>query len=312
MSPQLFGAVHLLQLGERAGQVAGAIGLQAETLVEKGLKALVILVLAWGGRRLLKVLTRRIERAVEDQDRSRLTEREQRARTLAQLLNSIGAVVIAVGAGLMVLNLFISIGPLLAGVGVAGLAISFGAQSLVKDVISGFFMLLENQFGVGDVVEINGKTGVVEQMTLRVVSLRDVRGHLHIIPNGAISMVSNRTRDFSRAVLDVGVGYGESVDRVIAVMNDLAQEFWNDQKWRAKLRDQPVVWGVQALGDSAVTMRLVANTLPGLQDEVNRELLRRIKNRFDAEGIEIPFPQRTVHLGDAGGLLDALSKRPPA
>ncbi len=122
---------------------------------------------------------------------------------------------ITIGAGLTILNLFINITPLLAGVGVAGLAISFGAQSLVKDVIGGFFILLENQFGVGDIVKINGTGGVVEQTTMRVVMLRDVHGVLHVIPNGSITGVSNMTRGWSRAVLDIGVGYKEDVDRVI-------------------------------------------------------------------------------------------------
>jgi small conductance mechanosensitive channel len=257
--------------------------------------------------RLVRVLTRRIERAVDDGDPRTLTAREQRGRTLAQLLNSVGVVSIGLGAGLTVLNLFIEIGPLLAGVGVAGLAISFGAQSLVKDVISGFFILLENQFSVGDIVEINGVGGVVERMTMRVVMLRDVQGTLHVIPNGSIGVVSNRTRGWSRAVLDIGVAYKEDVDAVIRVLRDVVTELWRDEAWRPLLTEEPAVWGVEALADSAVTIRLVAATLPARQWEVARELRRRIKNRFDRDGIEIPFPQRTLHLGDADLFLRRLS-----
>ncbi len=222
------------------------------------------------------------------------------------LVNSAGAVVIVLAALLSILNLFIAIGPLLAGVGVAGLAVSFGAQSLVKDVISGFFIVLENQFTVDDIVEINGKGGVVEQMTLRVVMLRDVEGVLHVIPNGSINLVSNRTREWSRAVLDIAVAYKENVDEVIRVMREVGAELWRDGDWRPRLVEEPSVWGVEGLGDSSVNIRIVAGTRPGKQFEVRRELRRRLKNRFDAEGIEIPFPQRTVHVRDAGSLLEAL------
>lgn len=301
-------ALAVVQLGERLGEVADRLGIEPGGVVDKAWKMLLVLALAWVGFRLLKLLTRRIERAVEDEDPSTVTEREQRAATLAQLLNSVGAVVIGLAALLMVLNLFIQIGPLLAGVGVAGLAISFGAQSLVKDIISGFFILMENQFAVGDIIEINGKAGIVERMTLRVVVLRDLEGVVHTIPNGSISMVSNKTRGWSRTVLDVGVAYQERVDRVIQVLTDLGAELWADPEWQAKLTEPPAVWGVQALADSSVNIRVVANTQPGRQFEVGRELRRRIKNRFDEDGIQIPFPQRTLHLGQAE-ILNQLTKR---
>ncbi len=178
------------------------LGLNLSDVLQKGLQAGGIIILAWIGIRLLEVLTRRLEVLVEDEDPTTVSAAEQRAHTLGQLLNSIGGVVITIGAGLTILNLFINIAPLLAGVGVAGLAISFGAQSLVKDVIGGFFILLENQFGVGDIVKINGTGGVVERTTMRVVMLRDVHGGLHVIPNGSITGVSNMTRGWSRAVLD--------------------------------------------------------------------------------------------------------------
>jgi small-conductance mechanosensitive channel len=209
----------------------------------------------------------------------------------------------------MILNLFIAIGPLLAGVGVAGLAISFGAQSLVKDVISGFFILLENQFAIDDIVTINDIGGRVERMTLRVVMLRDLSGVLHVIPNGSINVVSNRTRGFSRAVVDVGVAYHEQIDRVIEVMRDIGRRMWEDADWRARLVEEPSVLGVDELADSAVNVRMVLTTQPGKQFEVGRELRRRVKNRFDEEGITIPFPQRTLHVGDADALIQALAGR---
>ena len=283
--------------------MASALDVDLALVLVRAIQVGGVLVGAYVAFRLLKLTTRRIERAVDDGDPSTLTEREQRGRTLAQLLNSLGAVAIGIGAGLTILNLFMQIAPLLAGVGVAGLAISFGAQSLVKDVISGFFILLENQFAVGDIVEINGVGGVVERMTLRVVMLRDVDAVLHVIPNGSISMVSNKTRGWSRAVLDISVAYKEDVDAVIRVMRGVAADFWRDETWRPLLTEEPAVWGVEALADSCVSIRLVAATAPGKQWEVSRELRRRIKNRFDQEGIEIPFPQRTLHLGDPDLLL---------
>lgn len=278
-------------------------------VVSKAVSVVLVLIVAWAAFRVLKLLTRRIEKAVDDGDPGALTEREQRGKTLAQLLNSVGGVAVAIAAILTALNLFIAIGPLLAGVGVAGLAISFGAQSLVKDIISGFFILLENQFGVEDIVEINGVGGKVEKMTMRVVMLRDVHGVLHIIPNGSISMVSNKTRGWARIVLDIGVAYKERVDDVIRVMREEAAKLWNDDEWRPALVDEPAVWGVEALADNSVNIRIIANTAPGRQWEVGREIRRRLKNRFDDEGISIPFPQRTLHLGDVDQLIQAMRKR---
>jgi small conductance mechanosensitive channel len=192
---------------------------------------------------------------------------------------------------------------------VAGLAVSFGAQSLVKDVISGFFVLLENQFAVGDVVTIDGTSGKVERMTLRVVMLRDLSGVLHIIPNGSIVKVSNMTRGFARTVVDVGVPYEENVDRALDVLRDLVAEFAADPAWSHAFSESPQVLGVEALADSSVNLRVVLPTAAGRQWEVGREFRRRVKNRFDAEGIAIPFPQRTVHLGSAAELAAALAGR---
>ena len=290
-------------------RVAELLRIDLAVVAQRALQIAGVLVLAWVLFRGLKMVTRRIERAVEDDDDTTLNEREQRGKTLAQLLNSVGAAAITVGAGLTILNFFIAIAPLLAGVGVAGLAISFGAQSLVKDVISGFFILLENQFGVGDIVAINGVGGVVERMSMRVVMLRDLQGTLHVIPNGSINLVSNKTRGWSRSVLDIGVAYKEDVDRVIRVMRDVAHEMWDDPEWREQLVEEPAVWGVEALADSSVHVRLVATTQPGKQWSVGREYRRRIKNRFDSEGIEIPFPQRTLHWGDGDALLQLLAGR---
>jgi moderate conductance mechanosensitive channel len=262
-------------------------------------KTLLVVVVSFVAYRLVKLLVRRIvshEIDAEDPIVKRL--REQRAQTLGGLLNNVALVLIVTFASLTILNLFVQIGPLLAGVGVAGLAISFGAQSLVKDVISGTFILIEGQFGIGDVVRIGDTDGLVEKITLRTTSLRDGEGVVHIIPNGEITKVSNLTKTWSRSVIDVGVAYREDVDRVIRVLIAIGNEFHMDAVWGELLLDPPEVLGVQALGDSAVVVRMQAKTLPLKQWEVGRELRRRIKNRFDAENIEIPFPHVKVYWGE--------------
>lgn len=258
----------------------------------------VVVVLAIAAYRLVRLLTRRLQREVREEDPLVKRLREQRAATLASLLNNVALVAITTLAALTILGTFIDIGPLLAGVGVLGLAVSFGAQSLVKDVISGIFILLEGQFGIGDVIRIGDAAGMVEKITLRTTTLRDLEGVAHIIPNGEIKMVSNLTKNWSRAVLDVGVAYREDVDRVIDVLRDVGREFHADPAWRTLLIEEPEVLGIQNFADSAVVLRVTARTLPLKQWDVARELRRRIKKRFDAEGIEIPFPHLTLHWGD--------------
>jgi small conductance mechanosensitive channel len=181
------------------------------------------------------------------------------------------------------------------------LAVSFGAQSLVKDVISGFFILFENQFAIGDVIEVAGKSGVVEKMTLRVVVLRDGEGAMHVVPNGEIKVVSNKTRGWSRAVVDVGVGYDEDIDRALGIVRDEASQLATDRVWSPQLDGAPEVLGIESLGDSSIVIRTLIRTQPGSQWGLAREFRRRIKNRFDRDGVEIPFPQRRVHVRVEGG-----------
>ena len=282
--------------------LADLLKVDASELIRKLLQVALIWLLTWVGLRVVALIARRIERTVDDGDDSHLSEREQRGQTISQLLRSVGRVLLLALAVLLSLNVFVNIGPLLAGAGILGLAVSFGAQSLVKDVISGFFYLVEGQFAVGDVIEIAGKSGVVERMTLRVVMLRDIAGVLHMIPNGQISTVSNMTRGWSRAVVDVGVAYGTEVDRALDIFRNEAQRLADDPAWSEYLDGEPEVVGVNDLGDSGVTIRTLFRTHPGKQWGVGREFRRRIKNRLDLEGIEIPFPQRTMHIrvkGDA-------------
>lgn len=264
------------------------------------IKVGVILLASWILYRGVVVVTRRLERSVVEGGSGVLSAREQRGRTLAQIVRNASTVALSIVAGVAVLSVFVpnATGPLTAAVGVLGLALSFGAQALVKDLIGGFFMLVEGQYQVGDVIRVNESTsGQVEKVTMRVVVLRDVQGVLHTIPHGEIHQVSNLTKGWSRAVLEIGVAYGEDVDRVIEVLSDIGRGLWQDADWRPRLVEEPVVPGVERFEDSAVVIRFMAKTLPLKQWEVARELRRRIKNRFDEEGIEIPFPHRTLYWG---------------
>ena len=266
-------------------------------LVADGVRILLIVLLAFGAYRLLKVFTRRLQREIDEPDFVRKRLREQRAQTVASLLDNVGLVTITGITLLMVLAIFIEIGPLLAGVGVLGLAVSFGAQSLVKDLISGAFMLVEGQFAVGDVVRVKDTAGMVEKITLRTIVLRDLHGVVHVIPNGTVDTLSNLTKSWSRAVLEIGVAYKEDVDRVMEVMKEEALRLQADPDWAPLIVEEPTIPGVERFDDSAVTIRAVFKTLPLKQWDVAREYRRRIKNRFDAEGIEIPFPHRTLYWG---------------
>jgi small-conductance mechanosensitive channel len=291
----------LFTFGEVIRRLAAILRIDAEELIRSGVRVLGIWLLAWLAYRVVRLAARRIEVAVDDGDDSVTTLRERRGQTIAQLLRSVGRVVILAIAVLLTFNVFIDIGPILAGAGILGLAVSFGAQSLVKDVISGFFILFENQFAIGDVIEVAGKSGLVEKMTLRVVQLRDAEGVMHVVPNGEIKVVSNKTRGWSRAVVDVGVPYDENVDRAIDVLRDEAAQFSTDKTWGAQLDGPVEVLGVESLSDSAVVLRTTIRTQPGSQWNVAREFRRRIKNRFDQESLEIPFPQRRVHVRVEGG-----------
>jgi small conductance mechanosensitive channel len=282
----------------RLGQI---LRIDAEELIRDGARVLGIWLLAWLAYRVVRLAARRIELAVDDGDDSVTTLRERRGQTIAQLLRSVGRVVIMAIALLLTFNIFIDIGPILAGAGILGLAVSFGAQSLVKDVISGFFILFENQFAIGDVIEVAGKSGVVEKMTLRVVVLRDGEGAMHVVPNSEIKVVSNKTRGWSRAVVDVGVAYDEDVDRALEIVRDEASQLATDRAWSTQLDGAPEVLGIESLGDSSIVIRTLIRTQPGSQWGLAREFRRRIKNRFDREGVEIPFPRRTVHVRVDGG-----------
>jgi moderate conductance mechanosensitive channel len=282
-------------------------------LAATGLRVLGALVVGWLIYLLMRLLLRRVERSIGEPTPGIISLQEQRARTLVGLLRSAGIVFIVLVTFFMVMGAVgMDVRPLLAGAGVIGLAISFGAQSLVKDVIAGLFMLFENQFGVGDVVRIGDIGGLVEKMTLRVTVLRDIHGTVHVIPNGEVKTVSNLTRTWARAVLDVSVAYREDADRVMGVLREIGQEMWDDPQWQPLMVDAPPeVPGIQDFTDSSVDIRMMVKTLPLKQWDVARELRRRIKKRFDAEGIEIPYPHRTFYWGKDQAPAVIASATPP-
>lgn len=290
----------MIQLADSAAQTAPRFDWREALQWETILKIAIVIVIAMVAYRIITILIRRLlQREIEEEDPLVRRLREQRAHTLASLLGNVALVAIFIVVALTILDILLdNIAPILASFGILGLAFSFGAQSLVKDVISGTFMLMEGQFGIGDVVRVSDVSGAVEKITLRTTVLRDVEGVVHIIPNGEITRVSNLTKSWSRAVLNIGVAYKEDVDRVMDVLRDLAQEFYADPEWRALLLEEPLVPGVESFGDSAVVIRVSAKTLPLKQWDVARELRRRIKKRFDHEGIEIPFPHTTMYWGD--------------
>ena len=220
-----------------------------------------------------------------------------RIETLARVFRAAATIVIVLVAGTLVLDaLGISITPILATAGVAGVALGFGAQSLVKDYFAGFCMLIEDQVRQGDVIEIVGKSGVVEDVTLRHVRLRDGDGYVHFVPNGEIKVLSNRTRGFARAVVDVGVGYGVDIEQALAVMLEVGKAMRADAQWKNRVPDEIEVLGVEKLDNSAVVLRVQLKVVPAIEQlNVKREYLKRIKAAFDERGIEIPFPQLTIH-----------------
>ena len=249
----------------------------------------IIIVFSFLLYRLVKIIVRRIVALKSDEEDPMVRRlREQRAQTLGSLFTNVAFVFFTTVTLLTVLSVFINIGPLLASVSVVGLAISFGAQSLVKDLISGTFILIEGQFGIGDVIRIGETGGLVEKMTLRTTVLRDLHGAVHIIPNGEIKQVSNLTKTWSRAVIDVSIAYNEDVDRVNVTLKKLGEEFLRDPQWGPLLVEPPEVLGIENWTNTGVVVRMTAKTLPLKQWDVSRELRHRIKKRFDAERITIP------------------------
>ena len=227
-------------------------------------------------------------------------EMEKRAATLSGLFRKTVVVVIWIVAIIMALKeAGFDVGPLLAGAGVVGLAVGFGAQNLVRDLVSGLFFLLENQVHVNDVAIINGTSGLVEQINLRTIVLRSMDGTIHVFPNGGITTLANMTHEYSYYVFDIGVAYKEDTDRVIEVVQQIADDIMKEEKYKSLILAPLEVLGVDSFGDSAVVIKARFKTVPIQQWTVGREMNRRIKKKFDELGIEIPFPHRSVYFGEA-------------
>jgi small conductance mechanosensitive channel len=283
------------------GRFLEQVGWQDKVL--GGLRILVVLAIAFIAkvalRRLLNSLEKRLvsRKVIEGETQS---EAAKRAETIMKLVRQAANITLFSITSLILLDqLGVDIGPVLASAGVIGVAIGFGAQSLVKDVISGLFMLLENQIRVNDAVVINGTPGFVEQVNFRTLVLRDLGGVVHVFPNGQISTLSNRSHEWSAYLFDIGVAYKEDTDHVIEVMERVGAEMYQEECWRKLMLGDLEIFGVDSFGDSGVTIKGRLRTKPVRQWDVGRQFLRRVKQAFDAEGIEIPFPHRTLYFGEA-------------
>ncbi|HEX5950028.1 MAG TPA: mechanosensitive ion channel family protein [Actinomycetota bacterium] len=262
---------------------------------DHGVTIIATVVVAVAATVVVQILVRRFRRRLEGSPSFTQELNIQRIATLTGALSTTGVVAIWTVALLVILgNLNVSLGPLLASAGVAGIALGFGAQTIVRDTLSGFFILLENQFGVGDVVELqttaNPVGGKVEGLSLRVTTLRAFDGTLHLVPNGNIQLVSNKSRGWARAIVDVRVAYGQDVDRVRGVLDELFEEVRIDPSLSDWIREGPSVLGIETLSDYAQVVRVVADTRPSKRWDTERALRERIARRLDAEGIHVPLP----------------------
>ena len=270
--------------------------------MDTGLKVAAIIVVVLGAQLAIRrAATSGIRRLLERRAAARegtpasQAELDQRIDTLQRLAVRVSGLILLVIAVLMVLGLFeINIAPALAGLGVVGIAVGFGAQALFRDWLAGIFIVVENQYSVGDVVTVAGVSGLVEDISMRRTLLRDLDGALHTVPNGEISVASNLTSDWSRVNLDVGVAYDTDIDRATEVINRVGVAMTEDEAWKAKLLEPPAVLRINSLDDSSVTLKVLGRVLPGEQWGVAGELRRRILVAFASAGIEIPFPHRVV------------------
>lgn len=268
-------------------------------LVKTLLRIFVIIGVAYFLNRLSKQLIVKLRDQLNARSADNIEE-IKRLNTLSMVLRYIVTTVIMAITIVEILHeLGISIAPVLAAAGVVGLAVGFGAQSLVKDYFNGFFLLLENQIRKDDVVEIANKSGLVEEITLRYIKMRDYEGNVHYVPNGQITTVTNRSRDFAYAVMDIRVGYDENIAKVMQIMHEVGASIMQDAQLQDKVLDKLDIAGVDNLAESAVIIRCRMKVRPLEQWTIKREYLKRIKNAFDAQQIEIPFPHLTVYQGPA-------------
>jgi small-conductance mechanosensitive channel len=269
-------------------------------LTTSGIKVLGILIVLIILSQMSRWIVKWLERFVPEKDSLQAAEAKKRAQTLGNILRHALLIVICFIALMMILGeLGIQLGPLLATAGIGALAVGFGAQSLVKDVISGFFIILENQYRIGDVIEVAGVSGLVESVSLRKTVLRDLEGKVHTVPNGEIKVVSNLSKEWSRVVLDIGISYREEIDPIIDLLTQIGKELEAEEPYKRAILEPAQILGVERFGESQLVIRMIVKTMPLKQWEVGRELRRRIKNRFDEKGIHIPLPHRVLFWGEA-------------
>ncbi len=279
-----------------------------EIIIKSSLRISLILILSWVVTKIILKLIQRFEkRLVQESSEAGdpPSEAEKRIETIVSLVKKAVLLAFWLTVGLILLKEFgVEIGPILASAGVVGVAFGFGAQNLVRDVIAGFFIILENQIRLGDVAIINGTGGMVEEINFRTTILRDLGGVVHIFPNGTITNLSNMTYEWSAYVFEIGVAYKEDTDHVIEVMRQVGQELRADQTFGPKILEEPEIFGVDKFDDSAVIIKGRLKTTPIRQWEVGREFLRRIKLAFDEHDIEIPFPHRSIYVGEQSKAFD--------
>lgn len=266
-------------------------------ILTHGLRIVLILVIAFVFNKIIQKFIGKTIRilVVTDKNESYNAEK-QREDTLIQIFSTTIKIVIITLTTLMILKEFgMEIGPILAAAGIVGLAFGFGGQYLIRDIISGLFIILENQYRIGDVVDFDSASGSVEQISLRKTTLRDMDGTVHHIPHGEIKKVSNLTKDFSRVNLNIGISYNADLEHVIAVVNQIGNSLAEDPKWKNSIIAAPQFLRVDDFADSSIIIKVIGDTIPLKQWEITGELRKRIKIVFDKEGIEIPFPQMVIH-----------------
>jgi len=260
--------------------------------------------------KIVNLAVAQMERLVDGKDLT-LSEAQKRAKTLGKIINSAAIVIVVSVSIMMILSEFgMDITPIITGAGIVGLAVGFGAQNLVRDIISGFFLILEDQIRVGDVAKINGIGGTVENIRLRTTILRDSEGTVHIFPNGEIKQVANLTKEYSYYLIDLGVAYKENVDRVMEVLSQIGADLQKDPEYSSLILAPLEVMGVDDFSSSQVIIKIRIKTLPLKQWTVGRELRRRIKNVFDSKKIEMPFPQIDVHFREPDSPIDRIAPSP--
>jgi len=279
------------------------LGFDWSVIIGHVIKAVVIIAAAFV---LIFVIRRAIPRIMKMHlpkiRKERPEQLAERAKTLSSIIIQVASIAIWVAAGVMILSeIGINIAPLLAGIGVASLALGFAAQNIIRDYLHGFFIIMEDWYRVGEVAMISGTGGLVENMTLRRTILRDLNGTIHIFPNSKVEQASNLTRDWSRINLDVSVAYKENLNQVFTVINQVCQEFKDDPEWGKDMLNTPQVLRVNDLGNSGIEIKILGDTKPIRQWALMGELRRRLKNRFDEEGIEIPWPHTKVYFGNEPG-----------